>query len=194
MTQQPDMIQQITGYLRRDGSRPLDELGVLMDTVDADWQRCLEAMTEAQACFHPSEGPAVATPWSGEGAHWSAKEVIGHFLFSERSLNQRIAEIAGLPPPVVEVPQVRAMGEQSAEDERQPIDELRRRLDGFFDDTRALLSSLGSKGVPKGELSFPHPVFGPLTATEWIAFHWLHTMDHVGQINALKSAPGYPAA
>jgi hypothetical protein len=151
-------------------------------------------MTEAQACFHPSEGPAVTTPWSGEGAKWSAKEVIGHFLVSDRSLNQMIAEMAGLPPPVVEVPQVRKMGEQSAEDERKPIDELRQRLDGFFDDTRALLSSLESKGVPKGELSFPHPVFGPLTLTEWIAFHWLHTMDHLSQINVLKSAPGYPAA
>ena len=53
MTQQPDMIQQITGYLRREGSRPFDELGVLMDTVAADWQHCLEVMTEVQACFHP---------------------------------------------------------------------------------------------------------------------------------------------
>ena len=164
-----------------------------MGNAAADWQRSLEAMTEAQACFHPSEGPAIATPWSGEGAKWSAKEVIGHFLFSDRSLNQMIAEMAGLPPSV-QVPIVRAMGEQSAEDERQSIDELRRRLDGFFDDTRALLSSLASKGVLKGELSFPHPVFGPLTLTEWIAFHWLHTMDHLSQINVLKSAPGYPAA
>ncbi len=113
MAQQPDMIQQITDYLRREGSRPLDELGVLMDTAAADWQRCLEAMTEAQACFHPPEGPVPTTSGSGEGKKWSAKEVIGHFLFSERSLNQRIAEMAGLPPPVVQVPRVRSMGEQS---------------------------------------------------------------------------------
>jgi len=192
VTQQPDMIQQITGYLRREGSRPLDELGALMDTAAADWRRCLEAMTEAQACFHPPEGPAAVTPGSGEGQKWSAKEVIGHFLFSERSLNQRIAELAGLPAPLTQVPRVRAMGEQSAEDERQTIDELRRRLDSFFDDTRALLSSLDSRGVPNG--SFPHPVFGPLTVTEWIAFHRLHSIDHIRQIDAVKSAPGYPAA
>jgi hypothetical protein len=192
MAQQPDMIQQITGYLRRAGSRPLDELRVLMATVAGDWQHCLEAMTEAQACFHPPEGPAPPTPGGGEGQKWSAKQVIGHFLFSERSLNQRIAEMAGLPPPVVQVPRVRSMGEQSAEDERQPIDELRRRLDSFFDDTRALLSSLESTGVPHG--SFPHPVFGPLTVTEWIAFHRLHSMDHIRQIDAVKSASGYPAA
>ena len=192
MTQQPDMIQQITGYLRREGSRPLDELGVLMDTAAADWQRCLDAMTEAQACFHPPDGPTPTTPGSGEGPKWCAKEVIGHFLFSERSLNQRIAEMAGLPPPVVQVPRVRSMGEQSPDDERRSIDELRRRLDSFFDDTRALLSSLDSRGVPNG--SFPHPVFGPLTVTEWIAFHRLHSIDHIRQINAVKSAPGYPAA
>ena len=192
MTQQPDMIQQITGYLRREGSRPLDELGVLMDTAAADWQRCLDAMTEAQACFHPPDGPTPTTPGSGEGPKWCAKEVIGHFLFSERSLNQRIAEMAGLPPPAVQIPRVRAMGEQSAEDERQTIDELRQRLDSFFDDTRALLSSLESLGVPNG--SFPHPVFGPLTVTEWIAFHRLHSIDHIRQIDAVKSAPGYPAA
>jgi DinB superfamily len=193
MTQQNDIVQQLTGVLRQQGSRPLNELDALMANTAADWQRCLQAMTEAQACFHPSEGPDVAKPWSGEGDKWSPKEVIGHYLLSHRSLNQRIAETAGLPPPAVEVPRVQAMGEQSAEDERQPIDELRRRLDGFFEDTRALLSSLESKGVPEGVLSFPHPVFGPLTVTEWIAFHWLHTMDHVGQITALKSAPGYPA-
>ncbi len=192
MAQQPDMIQQITDYLRREGSRPLDELGVLLDAVAADWQRCLEAMTEAQACFHPPEGPVPTTPGSGEGQKWSAKEVIGHFMFSERSLNQRIAELAGLPAPLTQVPRVRAMGEQSAEDERQTIDELRRRLDSFFDDTRALLSSLESLGVPNG--SFPHPVFGPLTVTEWIAFHRLHSIDHIRQIDAVKSAPGYPAA
>ena len=192
MTQQPDMIQQITGYLRREGSRPLDELGVLMDTAAADWQRCLDAMTEAQACFHPPDGPTPTTPGSGEGPKWCAKEVIGHFLFSERSLNQRIAEMAGLPPPVVQVPRVRSMGEQSPDDERRSIDELRRRLDSFFDDTRALLSSLDSRGVPNG--SFPHPVFGPLTVTEWIAFHRLHSIDHIRQIDAVKSAPGYPAA
>lgn len=192
MAQQPDMIRQITGYLRREGSRPLDELGVLLDAVAADWQRCLEAMTEAQACFHPPEGPVPTTPGSGEGQKWSAKEVIGHFMFSERSLNQRIAELAGLPAPLTQVPRVRAMGEQSAEDERQTIDELRRRLDSFFDDTRALLSSLESLGVPNG--SFPHPVFGPLTVTEWIAFHRLHSIDHIRQIDAVKSAPGYPAA
>jgi len=192
VTQQPDMIQQITGYLRREGSRPLDELGVLMDTAAADWQRCLDAMTEAQACFHPPDGPTPTTPGSGEGQKWCAKEVIGHFLFSERSLNQRIAEMAGLPPPAVQIPRVRAMGEQSAEDERQTIDELRQRLDSFFDDTRALLSSLESLGVPNG--SFPHPVFGPLTVPEWIAFHRLHSIDHIRQIDAVKSAPGYPAA
>jgi hypothetical protein len=123
MTQQNDIVPQLTGVLRQQGSRPLNELDTLMANTAADWQGCLEAMTEAQACFHPSEGPDVAKPWSGEGDKWSAKEVIGHYLFSHRDLNQRIAETAGLPPPAVEIPRVRGMDEQSAEDERQPIDE-----------------------------------------------------------------------
>jgi hypothetical protein len=192
MTSQPDLTQQLTNFLRSEGSRSLDELSALMGTAAGDWQRCLEAMSDAQAAFQPPEGPPESTPWSGEGERWSTKEVIGHFLFSDRSLNQMIAEMAGLPPPEVEVPRVQAMGEQSVDDERQSIDELRRRLDSFFDDTRALLSSLKSKGVPEG--AFPHPVFGPLTATEWIAFHRIHSMDHIRQIGGLKSAPGYPAA
>jgi DinB superfamily len=192
MASPPDITQQITDYLRREGSRSLDELAALMGTVAADWQHCLQAMSDAQASFHPPEAPPAPTPGSGEGERWSAKEVIGHFLFSDRSLNQRIAEMAGLPPSAVEVPRVRAMGEQSAEDETQSIAELRRRLDSFFDDTRALLLSLKSQGVPDG--SFPHPVFGPLTVTEWIAFHRLHSMDHIRQIDRVKAAPGYPAA
>jgi len=57
MTSRPDMTQQITDYLRSEGSRSLDELVALMGTVAADWQRCLEAMSDAQASFHPRVRP-----------------------------------------------------------------------------------------------------------------------------------------
>ena len=190
MTQQPDLIQQAAAYLHREGSKSLEALSALMDSAAAGWQCCLEAMSEGQAGFHPPQATGARTPASGEGPKWCAKEVIGHFLISERSLNQQIAELAGLPPAGAPVRTVRAMGEQSEEDQAQPIEELRRRLDAFFSETQALLSSLQSSGAPDG--SFPHPVFGPLNAREWMAFHRLHSMDHIRQIEMLKSAPGYP--
>ncbi|MDO8615671.1 MAG: DinB family protein [Dehalococcoidia bacterium] len=192
MTQQPDPIQRAAGYLRQEGCKSLEELSALMDSAAAAWQRCLEGMSEDEAGFHPPQTTHATTAISGEGPRWCAKEVIGHFLRSERSLNQQIAGMAGLPTPDARVPTVRAMGERSEDDETQPIAELRQRLAEFFGETQSLLSSLQTAGAPDG--SFPHPVFGPLTVKEWMVFHRLHSMDHIRQIDALKAAPGYAAS
>lgn len=178
-------------YLRHQGAKSLAELDALMQSAAGAWKGCLQNMNEEQATFHPPPDPeAPVTPVSGEGPKWSAKEVIGHFLLSERSLNQRVAELTGLTGPGAPARAVRAMGEQSADDEAQPIEELRRRLDVFFDETRGFLASLES--CDSLEVAFPHPVFGPLTPKEWIAFHRLHSADHIQQIERIKAHPDYP--
>ncbi len=41
---------------------------------------------------------------------------------------------------------------------------------------------------------FPHPVFGPLNVKELLAFHRLHAMDHIQQIERIKADAGYPKA
>jgi hypothetical protein len=36
--------------------------------------------------------------------------------------------------------------------------------------------------------------FGPLHCKAWYLFQRVHDIDHANQINAVKEAPGYPAA
>jgi hypothetical protein len=193
VTQESDNREQAKQYMRHQATKGLADLAALMERTGADWQCCLEGMTEEQAAYRPRvEASETKTPISGEGPKWCAKEVIGHFLLTERSLNWQIASFAGVAPPAGPAPAVRAMGEQSPEYEALPVPELSRELKAFFDETRALLSSLPASGS-LGK-SFPHPVFGPLNMKEWLAFHRLHTADHIQQIEKVKADPGYPRA
>ena len=191
MTQQADPVQRAVSYLRHLGSKGSQELQSQMQRTAADWQRCVEAMTEEQAGFQPpATGNPSGSPAGGEGPKWCAKEVIGHFLASERSLNRQVAELAGVEPPPGPAPAVRAMGVQSAEDEALPLDALRGKLAAFFAETRSLIAAL--EGGANLDQTFPHPVFGQLNPKEWMAFHRLHAMDHIQQIEQIRVAPGYP--
>ncbi|HEX3741694.1 MAG TPA: DUF1569 domain-containing protein [Terriglobales bacterium] len=39
----------------------------------------------------------------------------------------------------------------------------------------------------RGKAIAEHPILGPLTASEWRTFHWLHGRHHARQINRLKN-------
>ncbi len=193
MTQAADPTQQAIDYLRHQGSKSLEELRALMQRTAASWQRCLAGMTEDQARFQPpATGNPAASPAGGEGPKWCAKEVIGHFLASERSLNRDVAAMAAVAPPPGPAPAVRAMGAQSAEEESLPLDELSTKLAAFFQETQALIASL--EAGTNLDKTFPHPVFGQMNAKEWMVFHRLHAMDHIQQIENIKAAPAYPQA
>ena len=179
-------------YMRSQAAKPADALAALMERTAEDWERCLSAMTAAQALTHPTvlEG-GLESPAAGEGPKWCPKEVIGHYLVSERGLNKQAAEMAGVPPPAEAEP-VRKMGVELDDCESLPLDELRGRLAGFFAETRTLVDALDA--APHPDKTFPHPLFGQLSAKEWMVFHRLHGMDHIQQIERIKSDPAYPAA
>jgi hypothetical protein len=84
------------------------------------------------------------------------------------------------------------MGAQSTEYEALPLDVLRAKLSEFFQETVGLIGAL--RGAEDPGSTFPHPVFGPLNAREWLAFHRLHAMDHIQQIERIKADGGYPKA
>ncbi len=185
-------MQQALSYMQHQAAKGLDSLAALLERTQADWERCLDGMSEAQALFHPPvTGNSSGSPTGGEGPKWCAKEVVGHFLASERSLNRQVAELAGVEPPSGPAPPVRAMGVQSTEDEALPLDALREKLAAFFEETRGLIASL-ERGTNLDQ-TFPHPVFGQLNPTEWMAFHRIHAMDHIQQIDNIKAGPAYPA-
>ena len=181
-----DRMTKAQEYLRHQGAKSLADLGALMERTAGDWERCLDGMSDAQAMFKP------ATPTGPEGEdEWCAKEVLGHVLASQRGLNVTIAQMARVEPPA-EAEQIRQMGVKSGEDEARSLVELRPRIAALCEESKRLVTSL-----PEGEKleqKFPHPIFGQLNLKEWFAFHRVHAMDHIQQIEAIKTDPGYPSA
>lgn len=192
MTQQVDPMVRAAQFLHRQGEKGFDELEAMMRQTATDWDNCLQGMSEPQAVHQPEPGEHIQTPASGEGPKWCVKETIGHYLLAERSLNNTAAGLAGVEPPPDPPQPVRAMGQQSPEYEAMPLPELRGKLSEFCDETITLIAGLRTSS--KLDEKFPHPVFGPLNIKEWLAFHRLHAMDHIQQIERIKNDAGYPKA
>lgn len=193
MTQQVNPLERAAQFLHRQGAKGFEDLRDLMRQTADDWARCLEGVSEGQAAHPPEPGaPGFQTPASGEGPKWCAKEVVGHYLLTERSLNSTVAGFAGVPPPAEPAPPIRGMGAQSPEHETLPLDSLRQKLSDFFAETVTLIGALESS--TNLDATFPHPVFGQLNMKEWLAFHRLHAMDHIQQIERIKADAGYPRA
>jgi hypothetical protein len=192
MTQQVDPLERAAQLLHHQGAKGFEDLDALMKQTSDDWARCLAGMSERQAAHQPEPGEHIPTPVSGEGPKWCAKEVVGHFLVTERSLNNTVAGFAGVAPPPDMGPSIRAMGAQSPEHEALPLDSLGQKLSEFFAETATLIGAL--EGSANLDATFPHPVFGQLNMKEWLAFHRLHAMDHIQQIERIKADAGYPKA
>jgi len=165
--------------MRHQGAKSFADLDAMLQRTAADCDACLAGLSDAQAVFAPE----------GE---WCAKEVIGHVLTSNRGINQQIADMAGIANPAGESAKTRAMGERSLEEEKLPITDLRAKVAAVFQDNRRLAEALQSSN--KLDQKFPHPLFGPLNLKEWIAFHRLHAMDHIQQIEKIRSDAAYPPA
>ncbi len=192
MTQQANPMDRASDYLRDQGAKSFEELEALMGQSADGWEACLREISEGQAGFQPEPSEHVRTPVSGEGPKWCVKEVIGHYLVTERSLNNAVAGLAGVEPPPDPGPAVSEMGAQSTEYEALPLAALTEKLSAFFAETVTLIGALRSS--EKLGTTFPHPVFGPLNMKEWLAFHGLHAMDHIRQIERIKTDAAYPKA
>src|SRR5881409_1082297 len=111
--QQADPVQQGLSYMRHQGAKSFGEIDAMLERTAGDWNQCLGSMTDQQAMFRPQD-------------EWCAKEVLGHVIVTERSINQDIASLAGVDPPVgARVTEVRAMGVQANAEQSLPIGELR---------------------------------------------------------------------
>ena len=192
MTQQSNPMERASNYLHRQGAKSFEELEALMGQSGDDWSACLRGVSEEQAAFQPEPSEHIRTPVSGDGPRWCVKEVVGHYLVTERSLNSTVAGLAGVAPPADPGTIVREMGAQSADYEALSLDALGEELSEFFAETVRLIGAL--RGSENLDATFPHPVFGPLNTKEWLAFHGLHAMDHIRQIEQIKTNEAYPKA
>jgi hypothetical protein len=159
------------------GAKSFDDLTTSINRTGTQWAEALDGMSEQQAEFQPA----------GE---WCSKEVLGHLITANRGINQTIADMAGVESPR-SAERAKAMGEIAAEYENMSVAELRGEVRDIFSEITILMSSLA--GNDQLEQTFPHPLFGPLNLKEWFAFHRVHAMDHIQQLDKIKADPAYPA-
>ncbi len=72
------------------------------------------------------------------------------------------------------------------------LEEMRQMLTDMWGETGRLVGSLPEDG--NLERTWDHPMFGSLNFREWIAFQRLHAMDHVQQMEKVKTHTSYPRA
>jgi DinB superfamily len=170
---QPDTRTQALAYIRHQAAKGLTELRVLAERTASDCGRCLEGISEAQACFRP-------------GDEWSVKEVLDHLIYATtQAIIEPIRDLAAGKAPRPFTP------DRSGGRAMQPIQELRREMTSVLREAVVLVGALPQGNLPTG--TWEHPALGPLNLNELIALHRLHVMDHVQQIEKIKADPGYPA-
>ncbi len=179
MTQSTDIREQALAYMRHQAAKSMGDLSALMERTAAECARCLEGVSEEQAAFKPALSGA-----EGYDEEWCIKEVLGHMLVSGNGVNREIANLVEDNAPSREA----RMGLVS--EAGRPIEELRQALADLWSVTGRLVASLPEGG--NQDRTWQHPFFGPLNFKEWIAFHRLHAMDHVQQMEKVKAHPDYP--
>jgi hypothetical protein len=180
MTQEQtaDAFQQVVDYARHQSAKGIESLASLMERTGADWQREIEGMTEAQLDYAP-------------GDEWTARQVVTHFVNVTAGINRQIADLTGGTLTTLEVDEDK-IEEANREAAPATVDDARERLRSLFGEIVVLTRSL--EGNEHLHEQFPHPMFGQLNITEWIAFQRVHSVDHMRQIGKNKADSGYPVA
>lgn len=174
--QQPDAMQKAVDYCTHQADKGLDSLVALMQRTAADWQRCLDGVSDTQAEFSPAAN------------EWTTKEVVTHFLQATDGVNRQVEKLTHGKDIGVLAPG----GPDQRPKATNTVAELSDGIAEIFDEIVKLTRSLeGNENLDK---TFPHPAFGQLTITQWIAFQRLHGMDHMQQIDKNKADAGYPKA
>lgn len=122
--------------------------------------------------------------WSPSSEQWSIKEVALHILKNSRSNRHLVQSLAaggvgdtsGIEPP--------------REATAASIDELRKQLRDDGLEWSAAIFDLPP--APPLTPTARHFMFGELHARSWYLFQRTHDLDHKGQIEQVKAAPGYP--
>ena len=179
MTQETGAVRRARGYMDHQASKGLASLSALISRTATDRSRCLETIGEDQAPYRPD----------GE---WSAKGVLGHFIVGSHEVNRKIAGFAKGPDFAATFDTDWTFGMSDDSERRRPINELRSRVGTLFEQTKRLVDQPGD--TDRLDETFGHPAFGDLNLTQWIAFERLHSMDHMQQIDKIKTDPGYPTS
>lgn len=136
----------------------------------------LDRVSEDQARWRPS---------SDSHDSWSILEVAQHMLLWGRATTDIVEALAGGAE--VEVPELGALDASEASSLAEARDALTREAMRFASLPERLPHD------PSVEAVAEHPQFGPLNHRAWFVLARLHDGDHLRQIEAIKSATGYPS-
>ena len=168
-----DARQRLVSYLGHQASKDVPVLVELVEEQRARLLALLDGVSEEQAAFRPAPD------------QWSITDVLRHVIAAEEGVAGIIESLARGAVPDGR----RALGSQIP-DEGQPLAALIERL-GVA--RAGLLARVrGWPASPDLAATFEHPYFGPLNCKGWLAFQRLHDADHIGQLEQIKAAEGYP--
>ena len=146
------------------------------------WPRAVKARLELLEVLDRVDD--AASEWSPGAEDWSIKEVAHHLLNGSRSTRGLVEALsAGETGDTSNIDPPRTTTGAS-------MDELRTELRGDALEWAALTQVLPDR--PPLEPTAAHPTFGELHAHAWYLFQRTHDLDHKGQIEAVKTAHGYP--
>jgi hypothetical protein len=168
-----DARQRLISYLGHQASKDVPVLVELIEEQRATLLGLLDGASEEQAAFHPAPD------------QWSIADVLRHVIAAEEGVARIVESLARGVVPEGQ----REMGSHVS-DEAQPLAALIERLRASRADLLARIQ--GWPASPDLAATFEHPFFGPLNCKGWLAFQRLHDADHIGQIEQVKEAPGYP--
>jgi hypothetical protein len=170
-----DARQRLVSYLEHQASKDVPALVELIEEQRARLLALLNGVSEEQAAFRPAPD------------QWSIADVLRHVISAEEGVARIVESLARGAAPEGR----REMGSQIP-DEGQPLATLIERLRAA---RAGLLARVrGWPASPDLAATFDHPLFGPLNCKGWLAFQRLHDADHIGQLEGIKAAPGYPGA
>jgi hypothetical protein len=139
---------------------------------------------------------------------WSPAQLAEHMCVSEERLAGAIqryltaAEAEGRPaasPAIAPVSldriQEQAKAKFTSPEATKPsgalsIPEILERMRRSREDLMAMRPRL--EAIDVSDVTFPHPVFGPLNLYEWVLFVGMHEQRHLRQIDAVMSSPTFP--
>jgi uncharacterized damage-inducible protein DinB len=148
------------------------------------WPRAIEARMNLLECLRKVSDDEGA--WAPSKDDWSVKEVAHHILNSSRAVNRLVKALsAGETGDSSNIDPPRETTDASI---GELIEQLR---DDGIEWTNVIA---GLPPTPPLQPTSPHPMFGELHARAWFLFQRTHDLDHAGQINAIKTAAGYPGA
>lgn len=173
MTLPDEVRERVVSYISHQAQKDLGAIRGLIEDGRGRLLAQLDGLSEEQAAFRPGAD------------QWSVVEVLRHVAAAERWAAGIAAGLARGRSPDDE----RRAGDQGTEavaslaDGRRTIEESHREM-------LAVVDALPAE--PDAQATADHPFFGPLTCKQWLVFQRVHDLDHCGQIEQIRAAPGFP--